>query len=78
MMVLKLELTEQERLMLVGKKDEIRKVTEEILELASNPEQNALELKKKVTGVLSLISTIASYSKSKNYDLEQITLWRIC
>jgi hypothetical protein len=32
-----------------------------------------IELKKKVTGILSLISTIASYSKCKNDNLERIT-----
>ena len=68
-----MELTEAERLMLVGKKDEIRKLTEEILELAPNPQQNEIELKKKVTGVINLLSTIASYSKCKNADLERIT-----
>lgn len=68
-----MELTEQERLMLVGKKDEIRKLTEKILELAPNPEQNKLELNKMVTGILSLLSTIASYSKCKNDDLQRIT-----
>ena len=59
--------------MLVGKKEEIRELTEEIIDLAIAPEKNELEIKKKITGILSLISTIASYSKSRNYDLERIT-----
>ena len=67
-----MELTEQERLMLVGKKDEIRKLSEEILELSSDSKRNELELKKKVTGILSLISTIASYSKCSNDDLDHM------
>jgi hypothetical protein len=68
-----MELTEAERLLLVGKKEEIKHLTEELLDLGTNPEKNELEIKKKVTGILSLISTIASYSKSKNYDLDGIT-----
>ena len=68
-----MELTETERIMLVGKKEEIRKLSEEILDLATDLNKNELKIKKKITGILSLISTIASYSKSKNYDLERIT-----
>lgn len=59
--------------MLVSKKDEIRRLTEEILDLASNPMQNELELNKKVTAILSLLSTIASYAKCKSNDLERVT-----
>jgi hypothetical protein len=33
--------------MLVGKKDEIRKLTEEIIDLAIDPKKNELETKKK-------------------------------
>jgi hypothetical protein len=69
-----MELTETERLMLVGKKDEIRKLTEELLELVNSPDRNRVEIKKKITGILSLLSTIASYSKPKNYNLDRITL----
>ena len=68
-----MELTETERLLLVAKKEDIRKLTEEILDLAINIERNELEIKKKITSILSFISTIASYSKSKNYDLDGIT-----
>ena len=67
-----MELSEQERRMLTEKKDEIRKLTEEIIDLEIDTKKNASEIKKKVTGILSLISIIASYSKSKNYDLEAI------
>jgi hypothetical protein len=66
------ELTEKERLMLVEKKDEIRKLTTEILDMASNPE-NALEIKKKFTSILSILNTIASYSDSKNFYLDKFT-----
>ena len=68
-----MELTETERLMLVGKKDEIRTLSEELLDLVTDSKTNEIEIKKKITGKLSLISTIASYSKSKNYKLDKIT-----
>jgi len=65
-----MELTENERLMFVQKKEEILKLTQEILDIKDAPKQ-ALETKK-MTNILSLISTIASYADS-NYDL--IALW---
>jgi hypothetical protein len=65
-------LNEKERLMLVEKKDEIRKLTTEILDMASNPE-NALEIKKRFTSILNILSTIASYSDSRNYNLDKFT-----
>ena len=63
-----MELTEKERLMLVQKKEEILKLTKEILDIIKqrDPEQ-AVEVKKRMTNILSLISTIGSYAKSK-YD----------
>ncbi|MEM3797242.1 MAG: hypothetical protein QXE05_01420 [Nitrososphaeria archaeon] len=67
-----MELTEKERLMLVEKKDEIRRLTTEILEMASNP-KNELEIKKKFTSILSHLNTIASYSDSKNINLDNFT-----
>lgn len=67
-----MELTEKERLILMEKKEEIRKLTTEILDIASKLE-NALEVKKKFTSILSLLNTIASYSDSKNYDLDAYT-----
>ena len=69
-----MELTEKERLMLVEKKEEILKLTEEILGIMKAPEQ-ALEVKKKMTSILSLVSTIASYAESKNYNLDP--LWQV-
>jgi len=63
-----MELTEKERLMLVQKKEEILKLTKEILEITQERDrERALEVKKKMTSILSLISTIGSYAKSK-YD----------
>jgi hypothetical protein len=67
-----MELSENERLMLVGKKDEIRKLTVEIFDLMNTPQQ-ALEIKKKITSIQSLISSIASYSNSKNINLNKLT-----
>lgn len=67
-----MEITEKERLMLVEKKEEIRELTERIIELSSSF-RNAEEIKQCITGILSLLSTIASYSDSKNYDLNKIT-----
>lgn len=67
-----MELTERERLILVEKKEEIRRLTVEILDIASNPE-NALEIKKKFTSILSLLNTIASYSNSRNVNLDVYT-----
>ena len=69
-----MELTEKERLMLVGKKEEIRKLTEEILDLSVDQVKNELEIKKRITGIFSLISTIASYAKPKDYDFNRLNL----
>jgi len=67
-----MELTEKERLMLVEKKEEIRKLTTEILDIMDDPKKQS-EVKKKITSILSLLSTIASYSNSKNYNLDAFT-----
>lgn len=60
-----MELTEKERLLLVEKKGDIRGLTEDIIELTSDIKKNKIELKKKVEGILSLISTIACYTNPK-------------
>ena len=62
-----MKLTEKERLMLVQRKDEILKLTIEILDIKNDPKQ-ALEIKKKMTSVLSQIGVLESYSKSKNIN----------
>ena len=67
-----MEITETERLMLVKNKERICEATIEILELESDP-KNALLIKKKISVILSLLSTIASYSNSKNYNLDKFT-----
>jgi hypothetical protein len=66
-----MEITEKERLMLVEKKEEILKLTVEILDIYREPKQ-ALEIKKRMTGILSLLSTIACYADSKNYNLDAL------
>lgn len=66
-----MEITETERLMLVKKKEEICKVTLEILKISSDP-KNVVYLKQDMTLILSLLSTIASYSNPKNHDLDAI------
>jgi hypothetical protein len=66
-----MELTLKERLMLVEKKEEILELTKEILDILSDSKK-ALDVKKKMTSILSLLSTIASYSDSKNYNLDAL------
>jgi len=71
-----MELSDKERLMLVEKKDEILKLTLEILDILSTEDpKQATVVKKKMTTILSLISTIASYADSKNYNLQP--LWNV-
>jgi hypothetical protein len=67
-----MKLTEKERFMLVQRKDEILKLTIEILDIKNDPKQ-ALEIKKKMTNVLSQISVLGSYSKSKNFNTGPLT-----
>lgn len=67
-----MEITETERLMLVKNKESICSATIEILELESDP-KNALLIKEKISIILSLLTTIASYSNSKNLDIDKFT-----
>jgi hypothetical protein len=60
-----LELADKERLLLVERKDELRKLSEEIIELTNDIEANKITIKKNIQGVLSLVSTLASYTNSK-------------
>lgn len=66
-----MELTEQERLFLVEKKDEILKLTEEILDCYQD-EERWCEIEIKINHVISLLSTIGSFSKSDR-DLNAFT-----
>jgi hypothetical protein len=66
-----MEITETERLMLIKKKEEICGLTLRILEMAQDPEKE-LEIKKNFTTIISLLSQIASYSKTK-HNLNELT-----
>ena len=68
-----MEITEQERLILVKKKESICALTWKILDLKNDP-KNIEEIKKYFTSILSELNTIASYSDSKNYDLNYFTI----
>lgn len=67
-----MELSERERLILIEKKEEILKLTKEILEIMRDPKQK-LEIEKKITSILSLVSTIASYAKPKGVNLQNLS-----
>jgi hypothetical protein len=60
-----MQLTEKERLLVVEKKEEIRKLSEEIIDLSTDFVKNEKELKKRTTAILSLLSTIASFTSKK-------------
>ena len=66
-----MEITEKERMLLVKKKEEICGATFQILDMAHEP-KNAVEIKKDITLILSLLSTISSYSKSGNLDFASL------
>jgi len=62
-----MELTEKERLMLVKKKEQIQKLTSEILdtfEKITNLDQ-MVEIKKKINHIISILSIIGIYTKPK-------------
>jgi len=67
-----MEITETERLMLIKKKEQICGATLQILDMACNSNKE-VEIKKNFTTILSLLNQIASYSDSKNYDLNEFT-----
>ncbi len=51
------------------KKDQIRKLTEDIIGLTENSKKNKVKIKKNVTGILSLFSVIDSYIGSTKIDM---------
>jgi hypothetical protein len=65
-----MEITEKERLMLVNYQKLICGSTMELLDLTNSIEKNKLEIKKKVSMILSLLSTISSYSNIKNCNID--------
>jgi len=62
-----MEITEKERRDLVKKKEEIFRLTREILEIEDDREK-VLEIKKRVTEILSLITTIAMFAEASERD----------
>ena len=66
-----MELTEYERLMLLEIKKEILEQTLEILDIVKDKDKK-VDVKKKMTTILSKISTISSYAKPKNVFLKPI------
>jgi hypothetical protein len=67
-----MEITEKERLMLVGKIELICRLTLGILDMAHDPQNNSLKIKKNIASILSVLNTIASFSDSKNYQLDAL------
>ena len=64
-----MELSEKERLMLVDKIDEVRKLTQKIIKnIHSDPDE--VLLKENIISILNIINIIASYTESKNYELQ--------
>lgn len=66
-----MELTEYERLMLVETKKDILELTLEILDIVKDKEKK-VDIKKKMTTIISKISIISSYAKPKNVNLKPI------
>jgi len=63
-----MEISENERMMLIEKKEEINRISNEILEIYSDPNQTK-ELQKKLNNVICLLNIIACYAKSdRNID----------
>lgn len=65
-----MKLTEQERLALVKRKDEILRLSNEITDNVHS-EPNALFIKKNINAILASISTIASFAESKSHKLRE-------
>ena len=68
-----MEFSAEERLKLVEKKDEIAKITEEIMECAYN-EPDPIYILNRINKITSLLSTLAGYSKVKNVDLGKFNI----
>jgi len=69
-----MQISETERLLLIQKKEEIRVVTQELLEISiktSYSIQDISEIKKKLAHILSLLHIISSYG-NPNRDLHNL------
>ena len=72
-----MDITENERLLLIQKKEEIRILTQEILDLVDKEvlsHQDITDVKKKLVHILSLLHILASYG-SPNRDLHSIMMF---
>jgi hypothetical protein len=67
-----MEITEKEKQMLEKERDEVKKLTQEIIELENDP-KNSTEIKKRVIGIQFSINRMASYSNPEDRKLEAIT-----
>lgn len=70
-----MDITDRERLMLVGKKERIQAVTAELLDIYKDKQhisQNGTEIAKKLNEIVSLLSVLASYAKPDR-DLSAFT-----
>jgi len=71
-----MQITEAERTLLIQKKEEIRIVTQELLEISSKNVlslQDIAEIKKKLAHILSLLHIISSYA-TPNRDLHNLMM----
>ncbi len=70
-----MEITEKERLMLVEKKDEIRKICLEMNDIIEDESMEFKEkknrIKKDMTRIISILSVIGSYAKVKDDDFQR-------
>jgi hypothetical protein len=70
-----MQISKKERPILIEKRDEIRKLGEEIVELYTNLSNNELEIRKRVNGIISLISEISCYAKPKKLDMTTLVVF---
>lgn len=67
-----MEISATERMMLIKEKETICGFTMEIIKLSRDP-QNEVTIKQNFSIILQKLNTIASYSNTKNYDLDKFT-----
>jgi hypothetical protein len=65
-----MELTDKEREMLEREREQIKILTNEILELENDP-KNSTKLKQSVVGIQFSLNRMASYSKPEQYKLDR-------
>ncbi len=70
-----MKISGKERLLLIEKKDEIRKLNEEITDLSTDLSNNELEIRKRVNGIISLISEISCYAQPKKFNMSMLVVF---